>query len=379
MMWGNGGQRQPIFKLTVTTKQNNSEKEITQIISERLIAATLDDNRGFEADMLSIQLSDHDGLLALPPCGAVLHFWLGFADSGLVDKGRYYVEEIEFSGAPDTVTLRARAAELSGTLSTRYERSYHQIKIKTLVEQLAAKNKLKPLCDAELGEQVIEHLDQQNESTIDLLTHLAAEYDAIATVKNGYLLFFFAGAMQTVSGKPLPLLQLSKRQGDNYRFAQNEGENYKAVRAYYYDPDSGKKGEVVIDENSQIERQHRITKTGKQSKAKHNVLVQTKPVTSDAEQIKTIRFTYKSYARALTGAKSAYDRLKRGVASFSMTLAEGNPEIIPEMPLKLVGFKLMIDSTQWIVTKVTHSLDDNGYTAQIECEVKPSPPQNDEH
>ncbi|MEH8026565.1 phage late control D family protein [Gallibacterium anatis] len=379
MMWGNGGQRQPIFKLTVTTKQNNSEKEITQIISERLISATLDDNRGFEADMLSIQLSDHDGLLALPPCGAVLHFWLGFADSGLVDKGRYYVEEIEFSGAPDTVTLRARAAELSGTLSTRYERSYHQIKIKTLVEQLAAENKLKPLCDAELGEQVIAHLDQQNESTIDLLTRLAAEYDAIATVKNGYLLFFFAGAMQTVSGKPLPLLQLSKRQGDNYRFAQNEGENYKAVRAYYYDPDSGKKGEVVIDENSQIERQHRITKTGKQSKAKHNVLVQTKPVTSDAEQIKTIRFTYKSYARALTGAKSAYDRLKRGVASFSMTLAEGNPEIIPEMPLKLVGFKPMIDSTQWIVTKVTHSLDDNGYTAQIECEVKPSTPQNDEH
>lgn len=379
MMWGNGGQRQPIFKLTVTTKQNNSEKEITQIISERLISATLDDNRGFEADMLSIQLSDHDGLLALPPCGAVLHFWLGFADSGLVDKGRYYVEEIEFSGAPDTVTLRARVAELSGTLSTRYERSYHQIKIKTLVEQLAAENKLKPLCDAELGEQVIEHLDQQNESAIDLLTRLAAEYDAIATVKNGYLLFFFAGAMQTVSGKPLPLLQLSKRQGDNYRFAQNEGENYKAVRAYYYDPDSGKKGEVVIDENSQIERQHRITKTGKQSKAKHNVLVQTKPVTSDAEQIKTIRFTYKSYERALTGAKSAYDRLKRGVASFSMTLAEGNPEIIPEMPLKLVGFKPMIDSTQWIVTKVTHSLDDNGYTAQIECEVKPSTPQNDEH
>ncbi len=30
-----------------------------------------------EADQLSVTLSDHDGLLAIPPRGAMLHLWLG--------------------------------------------------------------------------------------------------------------------------------------------------------------------------------------------------------------------------------------------------------------------------------------------------------------
>jgi len=40
-------------------------------------------------DQLDIQLSDHDGQLAIPPKGAVIRLWLGWSDTGLVDKGTY--------------------------------------------------------------------------------------------------------------------------------------------------------------------------------------------------------------------------------------------------------------------------------------------------
>lgn len=367
----NSNHRKPIFKVVVTSKDDKTQKDITHIVSERLISLTLTDNRGFEADQLDITLSDHDSELVLPSRGATINLAIGFKDTGLVDKGSYKVDEIEFSGPPDTLVLRARSADLFGSLTTKQERSFHQIKIKDLVAQLAAENKLKPLCDKELGEQTIEHLDQQNESTINLLTRLAKEYDAIATVKNGYLMFFYAGEMKTANGKPLPSILITKQSGDSYRFNIAEGDNYSAVRAYYYNTNTGEKGEVIIDKHSEIQRKNIITKTGKVSKNKQKVLVQHQPVESDANQMKTLRHTYDSEKRAINSAKAAFDKMKRGVASFSLTLAYGRPELIPEMPAVLAGFKGQIDSSKWIVTQVTHNLNDSGYTSNVEFELNP--------
>lgn len=47
----------------------------------RLVSIELTDNRGMEADQLDITLSDHDGLLAIPPRGATLRLWLGWIDT----------------------------------------------------------------------------------------------------------------------------------------------------------------------------------------------------------------------------------------------------------------------------------------------------------
>ncbi|MGR6981226.1 phage late control D family protein [Testudinibacter sp. P27/CKL/0425] len=361
--------RTPLFKITVTSREGDS-KDITSTVSDRLISLTLADNRGFNADQLDIEISDHDGALAFPPRGATLEAWIGWQDSGLVHKGKYTVDEIEYSGAPDKLMIRGRSADLMGTLTTKQERSFDNISISDLIAQLAKENGLKPLCGEPFGSQIIQHLDQTNESTINLLTRLAEQYDAIATVKNGYLMFIKAGGMKTASGEDLPTVTITKQLGDSYRFSLNEGENYTAVRAYWHNLDNGKKGEVVIDKNTEIQRKNMTTKKGKVSKQKKNVLVQTEPVETDANKMKTLRHVYQSEAKAITGAKAAFSKLQRGVASFSLTLANGNPDLMPELPAALVGFKDQIDSTDWIVTQVTHSISDSGYTGAVEFELK---------
>lgn len=367
----------PAFSVIVHDKQG--KKNITQLVSDRLISLTLSDNRGFEADQLDISLSDHDGALPIPSRGAELEVAIGWKNQPLVEKGRFTVDEIEFSGAPDTLTLRARSADMMGSLLTKQERSFEATFLGVLIDRLAKENNLKPLCDEALESEAVLHLDQTNESTINLLTRLAEQYDAIATVKNGYLMFIKAGQMQTASGQALPEVVITKRSGDSYRFSINEGDNYNAVRAYWHNLDTGEKGEVVIDENSEIQRKHRQTKGRtlkdgtvkgqRQRKRKYNVLVQTEPVESDANQMKTLRNSYKTEAAAMNAAKSAYDKMKRGVASFALTLAVGNPELMPELPAILTGFKPQIDSTKWIVTKVTHSIGDGGYTTAVEFEL----------
>ena len=40
------------------------------------------------------------------------------------------------------------------------------------------------------------------------------------------------------------------------------------------------------------------------------------------------------------------------------------------MPVKVQGFKPEIDGAEWILTKVSHSLNDSGFTSALEFEVK---------
>ncbi|KGQ36823.1 phage late control D family protein [Gallibacterium genomosp. 1] len=358
----------PQFKISVTSK--NKKQEITKIVSERLMQLTLIDNRGFEADEIDLQLSDHNGALMLPSRGAIIDIAIGWKGKQLVPKGSYIVDEIQYSGSPDTLTIRAKSADLRGSLHSKKERSFHRITFGKLIEQLAKENNLEPLCSPDFKDKLIDHLDQTNESTINLLSRLAEEYDAIATVKNGKLLFMPTGKGKTVNNKPLPPILITRQAGDSFNFSLIESDNYTAVRAYWYDMNTGKKGEVIIDKNSEIQRKNVITKTGKVSKNKQKVLVQHQPVESDADQMLTLRNTYTSEKRAINSAKAAFNKMKHGVASFSLTLAYGRPELIPELPVTVQGFKGMIDSSEWIISKVTHNIDKDGYISQVECELK---------
>lgn len=368
------GHRIPAFHLTVRPnpkKSTGGTKDITTLLSQRLMNLTLTDSRGFEADQLDFTLDDTDGLLELPSRGAILSLGLGWKDEALTFKGEYTVDEVEHSGAPDCVTIRARSADLRGSLMNRHERSFHKTTLGKIVQQIADENQLQAMVGDAYKNLEIKHIDQTDESSISFLTRLAEEHDAIATVKNGRLLFIKSGKSTTASGQKLPEFILTRQDGDSHRFAIAEGDNYKAVKAYWHDTATGKRGEVIIDENTEVKKVNKTTKKGKISKKQTTVIQQNKPVESDNDQIKTLRHTYATQRTALNACKRHFEKLQRGVATFSLNLAEGNAELIPEVTVSVVGFKTEIDSNAWIVTQVTHSLSaDSGFTTAIECELK---------
>lgn len=372
--------RTPAFHLTVRPNPKSEKKDISKLISDRLISLTLTDSRGFEADQLDLTLDDADGLLELPSRGAILSLAIGWANEPLVYKGEYSVDEVEHSGAPDFVTIRARSADMRGSLMNRYERSFDNKTIGEIVAQIAEENQLKPLVDKAFQNFSIKHIDQTNESSINLLTRLAEKYDAIATVKNGNLLFITAGTGKTASGQVLPKIRITRSDGDSHRFAIAEGDNYKAVKAYWHDTKTGKRGEVVWDKNTELKRTHKQNKgkklkSGKvkgagKSKRVYLEVHQKEPVESDTDKIKSLPHTYASRNSAIDAVKRVFGKLERGVASFSLNLAVGNAELMPELPVQVVGFKPQIDSTDWIITQVTHSIGESGFTTAIECELK---------
>ena len=377
-------KRIPQILLTVRPKDGDKDKkDISQLVSTRLMGLTLTDSRGFEADQLDIQLNDADGMLSLPPRGAILSLGLGWKNEPLTYKGEYTVDEVEHSGAPDSLTIRARSADLRGTLTNQQERSFHRTTLGAIVKQIAEENQLKPQISSEMANINIAHIDQANESSINLLQRLAKEHDAIATVKNGNLLFMPAGRGKTVNGKEIPVLIITRQQGDSHRVSIAEGDNYEGVKAYWHNTTTGKRGEVIWDKHSKMQKTVKPTmkkvKDGKSVKVTTYVKgkgrkvnqVSGTQIQSNSEKIKTLRHTYASEQSAMNAVKRHFDKLQRGVATFSLNLAVGDAELIPEMPIQLQGFKAEIDSSDWIISQVTHNVSpDSGFTTQIECELK---------
>lgn len=89
------------------------------------------------------------------------------------------------------------------------------------------------------------------------------------------------------------------------------------------------------------------------------------------ENVLVLNRTYANRSNAERAAKMQWERLQRGVASFSLQLAEGRADLYTEMPVKVSGFKQPIDDAEWTITTLTHTVSpDNGFTTSIELEVK---------
>ncbi|MBI5917805.1 MAG: peptidoglycan-binding protein [Nitrosomonadales bacterium] len=479
-------------------------RDISAIVHGRLISLTLTDNRGFEADQLDLVLDDSDGKLDLPPRGAEVSLAIGWEETGLVDKGLYTVDEVSHSGAPDQLTLRARSADLRNGLTTQRERSWHLTTLRDIVNTIATENDLTPVIASSLAGQFIEHLDQTNESSANLLTRLARDFDAIATVKNGRLLFMPAAGGVSASGKPLPAITITRRSGDQHHFSIADRDTYSAVKATYYNTSTGVKGEVIwgkaeddaehkrqpatpaaepatgkykplskVSKNREAARrlaqktwkamtraqragyigvkspyqdrnlnvsgevaygeaderlahQHAvklaksdaakigsgssvleiqrllgIAPTGvydeptrsavREYQANHGLAVDgiagpktmavlrsgqpaagtsNNAIDRSADNLKTLRHVYANAENAKRAARAEWRRLQRGMAEFSINLAQGRPELIPDQPASVQGFKPAIDNTDWILIKVTHFLTENGLTTQLALEIR---------
>ncbi|WP_420874501.1 phage late control D family protein [Pandoraea nosoerga] len=342
-------------------------KDITGAFDGRLISLRLEENRGFEADRLDIELDDSDGALELPSRGAKLSVAIGWKHEGLVDKGSFTVDEITHEGPPDRLIIRARSADLRSGLTTKRETSYHGISVLDLVNLIAGRHNLGAMVASALANQLLSHLDQTGESDASLLTRVAKMFDAIATVKADKLLFTKIGQAVTASGKALSPVTITRQTGDRHHFSVADRESFDSVVAYYQDTRAAKKGQVVVTAVAETSS----ARSSSKKKGNDQSAQKEPPIVEPTGNTKELRHTYASKTNALRAARAEWQRIQRGVASFSWTLARGVPELFPEVPATVRGFKPQIDGTEWILAKATHVIDSNGgFTTDLELEMK---------
>lgn len=321
---------QPAYRITLGTQ------DITNRFQPRLVELSLEICRGDQADQLDITLDDHDGQLALPTKGVMLSVAIGWEGQALVDKGTFKVDDVTHSGPPDQILIRARSAELDKAIRTRAERSYHATTLGDVLKQIAGRNKLATRIDPKLAAKAVAHIDQ-TESDVAFLTRLARIHDAVGTIKRGTLLFLPILGTTTSSGKPFPLVTIKKSDGDQHTYESGDRENYSGVRAYWHDPKRSNRRGVLVGQSGNAKR---------------------------------LRTTYADEADAKAHAQAEWRRIQRGAASFDFTLALGRPDLMPQSPVKLQGWKAEIDAIDWLTDKVRHVINGSGgFTTSAHLEV----------
>ncbi len=367
---GEGATLTPDFMLMLESK------DITGNISNRLINLTMTDNRGFEADQLDIELDDTDGLVELPIRGAVLSLYLGWKGFALVGKGKFTVDEVEHRGAPDTVTIRARSADFRGTLNSRREESWHDTTLGAVVSTIATRNNLTASIADSLASISIPHIDQSQESDAKFLTRLAERNGAEVSVKVGKLLFLKAGRGVTASGKAIPQVTITRGDGDRHQFAIADRGAYTGVTAKWLHTKDPKPQKQKVKLKRKPKEQHlRALQHPKAKPVAKKATKEQEPregeyMAGEADNVFALTTIYATKAQAMRAAQAKWDKLQRGVAEFSITLALGRADLFPETPVRVSGFKRVIDEQSWLISKVTHNLNNSGFMTGLELEVK---------
>ncbi|KVX90752.1 late control protein [Burkholderia ubonensis] len=314
-------------------------RDLSRLIAPNLVSLSLVESRADEADMLDLVIDDTQNTFAIPLRGANIAVSIGWVGEPLVDKGTFTVDQVEHSGAPDIITIKARSASMTNRMHERREKSWHRQTIGAIVQAIAARHGLKPTVDATLAQILIDHIDQTHESDMSFLTRVAKRYDAVMTVKTRHLLFLPIGGGKTASGKPLDVLPLTRASGDQHHYQIMQRDSYAAVRAHYHSNGKAQRKSVAVGDEK-------------------------------ARNTKVLPQDYATEAEARAAAQAEYARIQRQQATLNYTLALGRPELFPEMPVTVSGFKPEIDDTPWLVKKATHKLGSEGFTTELELEVR---------
>ena len=312
----------PVFQIVANSL------DITETIKDHLISLRLTDEAGRLSDRIEITLDDRNNEIELPATGAELEIYLGYAGSDLVDMGKYTVDEVELSGPPDKMTIRAQAFDSKKSLKESKTRAWDDITIGNMVTTIAAEHGLAAKVGADFSSTTITHLDQTEESDLNLLTRLSVDYGAISKVCGGYLLFVKTGNAQ------IPVTEFTPAFIVNWRANLTERDKYKRVNTYYHDTTAGKRKKIAVGEG---------------------------------RPAKSLRHSYPDQATATAAAAAKLASLNRGASTLALTLP-GDPTLIAEGKVNLSNFRPGVDG-EWLIKRVEHELGSSGYLCRVDCEV----------
>lgn len=332
----------PAFRLLA----NGSD--ITSVIAPRYTSLRLTDEAGFQSDTLEVTLADNDPAnpVRKPPKGAELQLWLGYGLAAM-RMGLYVVDEVELSGWPGQMIIRARAAPMEGSkegktdLQTQKTRDWPKgTKLQAMVQKIAKEHGLEAQVAKSLQGIVLPHQDQTEESDISFLIRVAKKYDAVVKPGGGKLAVIKRGESKTASGDDMPTVILFAT--DCTRWTENESarEEDGTVVAFWHDKGAAKRQEVKV---------------------------------GSGDPVRKLRHNYPDKASAEKAAQAELDKRSRGKNRFACTMP-GDPTLAAEARLQLYGFHPDV-ATDWLITRVQHEVTPGaGYV----CEVEAEKPKDDE-
>lgn len=324
----------PAYKITA------DKKDVTALIAQRLVSINITDETGLVSDTCEILLDNRDEKLEIPARGAVLEVSLGYDDKPLTKMGSYIVDDIEVSSPPLQMRVVGKASNtldknLTKKIKAPKSKSWHGYSLVGIITAIANNNGFKAAIDEYFTQIYISHLDQTDESDISFLNGLAQSYGAFVKLSLGKLLFFRRGTSISSSGKELPTIKLTAKEISDWKLRVSDMQKFGKVIAKWHNFATGKEEDVFAG-------------------------------TDDPAY--TMRYKFVSSSRALEAAKAKLAEFKRGAENLTFSIA-GNPSLSAENKVTFTDIKYL-KGKNWIISSVTHSLTDQGFTTNVTAIIK---------
>lgn len=318
----------PAFSLTA------DGADITKVIAAHLVEISVSDEAGVTSDEISITLADPQAQIEIPAKGVKLRLAIGYLGA-LVDQGLFVVDDVEISGPPDVMVIKAKGADFGANLKSQKTRSFSSVKLSDVVATIASEHDLKPAIGDAFTTFQIDHLAQTNESDLHLLTRLAKDYGAVAKPANGHLVFAEAGKSQATTGQKMPSINLGRNDISSYRCNFEDRGKFASVNATWTD---------------------------------HRRASKVKLTAGSGAPAFNLKHEYPTPQAAQAAAAAKMAALKRGTGKLSLNMP-GRPDICAEATIILSGIRPGVDG-RWLVTRAEHRLSaSSGLTTSIQAET----------
>jgi phage protein D len=216
----------PLFKVFY----NN--KDISRDLSRALVDLVYKDAVIGKVDELEITLEDSDGNWRsswYPQKGAILKLKIGYEDA-LADCGEFQIDEIELSGPPDTVKIKAVSARVTSAMRTVNKGAYESVTLKQIAEKIAAKHGL--TVAGTFYTLRVERATQNDETDLAFLARLAGQFGYIFNVKGSTLVFSSVYDLEVGT----PVVEIDRSQLMSYSIRDKSEGTYKSCVVKYSNP-----------------------------------------------------------------------------------------------------------------------------------------------
>ena len=314
------------------------DRDVTARVADRLLELRVTLTSDSDSDSLALTLDNRGFDLPVLPHETPLRVWLGY-DSAEYYLGQYLRAETAYNLVPATLTVRATAADFRGNsgLKAPRTRSWDDVRLGGVVIKIAGDYGFIGVCAPELADVFLGHIDQTEESDLNLLRRLVRDHDATFKAAAGRLVFARRGSGRSAgTSSPLPVVTLAPADITAGRVTHHDRPAYGSVIAKYQDLFFGQTGHVQA---------------------------------GGAGEVFELRRTYGSQAIARRAAEAKLARLNRGTAALALSLP-GRGDLLAEQPITTAGWGAGIDR-DWTLTRVQHQLSKSGgYVTDLAAEPR---------
>lgn len=221
--------------------------DITNDISDDIISLTASDSIN-EFDTVDLEMENRDERWYkswMPKIGETILFkykltnweFLGIQE---YEVGKFYIDDVRYSGPPDKVMVKAISVDTSSTiLEEKKNRVWEKVTLEKIAKDIASSNNLELIYESDFNREY-SRLEQKLEPDITFLRRITKELGINIKLYNDKLILFDENKYV----KKEPIITLTRTDLKSYDFSTDNTDMYSKCTISYFDPRLKKKIEV---------------------------------------------------------------------------------------------------------------------------------------